>query len=77
VCSYSVFPTSDVHSLDQEEGTIEGHEQLKSYITSYYKGLLGTPKESDVFLDESRIDDIPKCLGKEMIFLPPIILKRR
>ena len=26
-----------IHSLIQEEGTIEGHEQLKSYITKYYK----------------------------------------
>ena len=24
-----------IHSLIQDEGTIEGHEQLKSYITSY------------------------------------------
>ena len=32
-----------IHSLVQDEGTIEGHEQLKSYITKYYKGLFGDP----------------------------------
>jgi hypothetical protein len=28
-----------IHSLVQDEGMIVGHEQLKSYITSYYKNL--------------------------------------
>jgi hypothetical protein len=51
-----------IHSLVQEEDVIEGHEQLKSYITSYYKGLFGAPEESDTSMDESRITDIPKCL---------------
>ena len=32
-----------IHSLAQEEGLIEGHEQLKSYITKYYKNLFGEP----------------------------------
>jgi hypothetical protein len=32
-------------SLQQDEGTIEDHEQLKSYITKYYKYLLGAAKE--------------------------------
>ena len=48
-----------IHSLHQEEGTIEGHEQLKSYITNYYKNLFGTPEEGNFSMDESRIDDIP------------------
>ena len=30
-----------IHSLNQDEGTIEGHEQLKSYITKYYKNMFG------------------------------------
>jgi response regulator RpfG family c-di-GMP phosphodiesterase len=30
-----------IHSLNQEEGTIEGQEQLKAYITNYYKNLFG------------------------------------
>ena len=56
-------------SLVQDEGTIEGHEQLKSYITSYYKGLFGAPEESDISLDESRIDDIPQVSPEENNFL--------
>jgi hypothetical protein len=42
-----------IHSLVQDEGAIEGHEQLKLYIMSYYKGLFGTPEESMLSLDES------------------------
>ena len=49
-----------IHSLIQEEGTIEGQEQLKSYITNYYKGLFGDPEEGNFTLDESRIADIPQ-----------------
>jgi mannosylglycoprotein endo-beta-mannosidase len=33
-----------IHSLLHDNATIEGHEQLKSYITSYYKGLFGEPE---------------------------------
>ena len=54
-----------IHSLVQDEGTIEGHEQFKSYITNYYKGLFGAPEESGITLDESRIDDIPQVSPQE------------
>ena len=42
-----------IRSLQEEEGMIEGHEQLKSYITSYYKNLFGTPQECNFSMDES------------------------
>jgi hypothetical protein len=58
-----------INYLDHDEGTIEGHEQLKSYITSYYKGLYGVPEVSDVSLDESRIDDIPQASPEENVIL--------
>jgi hypothetical protein len=48
-----------IHSLIQDEGLIEGHEQLKSYITNYYKGLFGPPEESTFSLNEDLTDDIP------------------
>jgi mannosylglycoprotein endo-beta-mannosidase len=35
-----------IHSLVQDEELNEDHEQLKSYITNYYKGLFGPPDES-------------------------------
>jgi hypothetical protein len=48
-----------IQSLVQDEGQIEGHEQLKSYITNYYKGLFSHPEESSFSLDETQTDDIP------------------
>ena len=54
-----------IHSLIQEEGTIEGHDQLKSYITNYYKSLFGAPEEGNFTLDESRTDDIPQVSDEE------------
>jgi hypothetical protein len=29
--------------LEQEEGVVEGEEQLTDYISKYYKELFGTP----------------------------------
>jgi hypothetical protein len=58
-----------IHSLIQEEGLIEGHEELKSYITSYYKGLFGPPENSDISLDESRIEDILQVNSEENAIL--------
>jgi hypothetical protein len=48
-----------IHSLVHENGLIEGHEQLKSYITNYYKDLFGAPVESSFSLDETQAEDIP------------------
>jgi mannosylglycoprotein endo-beta-mannosidase len=49
-----------IFQLEQDEGTIVGEENLKVYITEYYKKLFGAPAPSDFSLDESRTDDIPK-----------------
>ena len=54
-----------IHSLQQDKGTIEGHEQLKSYITNYYKNLFGAPEEGNFSMDESRTDDIPQVSDAE------------
>ena len=45
--------------LEQDEGTILGHENLKAYISNYYRQLFGHPEASTVALDESVIGDIP------------------
>ena len=58
-----------IHSLDQDEGMIEGHRELKNYITRYYKNLFGEPDESDFSLDESRRDDIPQVSDEENAYL--------
>jgi hypothetical protein len=64
-----VLPMADIgkkriHSLVQDEGLIEGHEPLKSYITNYYKGPSGAPKESSFLLKETRTDNIVVYGGK-------------
>jgi len=33
-----------IYQLEREDGIIVGDEQLKSYITYYYKGLFGPSK---------------------------------
>jgi hypothetical protein len=34
-----------IHSLVHKEDMIEGHDQLKSYITPYYKDLFEAPEK--------------------------------
>ena len=48
---------------------IEGQNELKSYITYYYKGLFGEPAVGTFSLDETRIDDIPQVSEEENTFL--------
>jgi mannosylglycoprotein endo-beta-mannosidase len=54
-----------IHSLVQDEGTIEGLDNLKSYITNYYKNLFGAPEEGNLSLDETLTDDIPQVSSEE------------
>jgi hypothetical protein len=42
-----------------------GDDNLKVYITEYYKKLFGSPEPSPVTLDESRINDIPQLSATE------------
>jgi hypothetical protein len=48
-----------IHTLVQYEGTIEGLDNLKNYITSYYKNLFGAPEEGNCSMDETQTADIP------------------
>jgi mannosylglycoprotein endo-beta-mannosidase len=54
-----------IHSLVQDEGMIEGLDNLKNYITSYYKNLFGAPEEGNFFMDETQTDDIPQVTVEE------------
>ena len=54
-----------IFQLEQDEGTIVGQDNLKLYITNYYKQLFGAPEDSFVALDESRVDDIPQLATDE------------
>jgi hypothetical protein len=58
-----------IHTLVQDEGTIEGIYNLKKKITSYYKNLFGAPEEGNFFMDESQIDDIPQVSVEKNNFL--------
>ena len=58
-----------IFQLEQEEGTIVGDDNLKVYITNYYKKLFGAPDPSNVSLMEDRKDDIPQLSREENALL--------
>ena len=47
-------------SFSLSKGTILGQDNLKTYITDYYKQLFGPPEDNCVSLDESRTEDVPQ-----------------
>jgi hypothetical protein len=51
--------------LEQDEGTIVGEENLKVYITEYYKKLFGASAPSNISLVENHIYDIPQLSTQE------------
>ena len=55
--------------LEQDEGVIEGDENLKKFITNYYKGLFRKPAGSKFSLVESVTSDIPQAsqIGNEVL----------
>jgi hypothetical protein len=63
--------------LEQDEGTIVGQENLKHYISKYYKGLFGDPQPSNVSMIESFNHDIPQLSHEENDILVKKILKKR
>jgi hypothetical protein len=54
-----------IFRLEQDDGTIVADKELKRYITRYYKNLFGQPMESDISLEESRIDGISQVTENE------------
>jgi hypothetical protein len=54
-----------IFRLKQDEGVIEGEEQIKSYITKYYKNLFGSSKVGRLSLNESLVEDIPQVTDTE------------
>jgi hypothetical protein len=59
-----------IFSLDSDNGIIEGHENLKSYITQFYKGIFGESEQSSFTLDANRSDfDISQVTGEENAIL--------
>jgi hypothetical protein len=54
-----------IYQLEQEEETIVGQDNLKTYISEYYRALFGAPIESSVSLVENFNNDIPQISQEE------------
>jgi hypothetical protein len=54
-----------IYQLEQDEGTIVGDDNLRIYISEYYKKLFGNPEPSSVSLDEHRTADISQLSADE------------
>jgi hypothetical protein len=54
-----------IFQLEQEEGIIVGDDNLRVYISEYYKKLFGSPEPSSVSLNEDRTNDIPQLSVEE------------
>jgi hypothetical protein len=46
-----------IFQLEQDEGTIVGEQNLKVYISEYYKGLFGPPDKNFFTMTESETSD--------------------
>ena len=58
-----------IFCLDNENNKIEGQENLKKYITQFYKELFGPPEENSFSPDKNRINDVPQVGLDENEFL--------
>ena len=54
-----------IFQLEQDEGTIVGEENLKVYITEYYKKLFGPSEPNTFSLMENLNQDIPQLSSEE------------
>jgi hypothetical protein len=54
-----------IFQLEQDEGTIVSQENIKTYISEYYKSLIGVPISSECNLVESANQDIPQLSQEE------------
>ena len=58
-----------IFQLEQDEGTILGQTNLKTFITEYYKKLFGKPDPNYFSLDESVVHDLPQISSEENAIL--------
>ena len=54
-----------IFQLEQDEGTIVGQENLKVFISEFYKKLFGASVPSNIALCESRTHDLPQISAEE------------
>jgi hypothetical protein len=58
-----------IFQLEQQEGTIVGDDNLKMYITEFYKKLFGPPDPTNISLIEGMVQDIPQISVNENAIL--------
>jgi hypothetical protein len=58
-----------IFQLEEDGQIICGDDQLKNYITEYYRGLFGSMEDDQLSLDERLISDIPQVSQEENDFL--------
>jgi hypothetical protein len=63
--AYGKYRKKKIFQLEQQEGTIVGEDNLKVYITEFYKKIFGGPAPSNLSLVEYRIQDIPQISSPE------------
>ena len=54
-----------IYKLQDGNHIISGDDELKKYITTYYKGLFGAPDNNNFNLDVTRTYDIPQVTNVE------------
>ena len=54
-----------IFQLEDGDKVIKGDEELKKYITNYYRGLFGPSENSFLTIDENRREDIPQVTDDE------------
>jgi hypothetical protein len=47
-----------IFQLEEDSQIINGHDQLKNYITEYYRGMFRNMEDDQFSLDERLISDI-------------------
>jgi hypothetical protein len=58
-----------IFQLKQEEGTIIGQDNLKTYISEYYRNLFGPPPPSTCVMNESITHDVKTISNEENAIL--------
>ena len=63
--------------LEQDEGTIVGHENLKLYISEYYKKLFGAPEEKFFLWMRAQQVTYLRSARKRMRYCQPHLQRKR
>jgi hypothetical protein len=58
-----------IFQLEQEEGTIIGEENLRLYISDFYKNLFRAPAKNNFIMREDLVADITRVTPEENIIL--------